>query len=316
MRPLALAWLFVWLTPLAASAQLGGSINLGASGVGSGTQPAPGVYVGIFYFRHAADTTLGPDGNVLPPESGQPSALTARGYSPFLFVVTHKKILGADYAFLLAPTLAGASIEGSSPADSRRLGTGLGDLYFVPFSLGWHAGRADVTAAVGFYAPSARYTPGGDSNLGSGAWGYEISGGTTVFLDRGRSLSVATTACWELHGRKTDTERVGQILSLQGGFGKAYLRGGLKFGVAYYAQWKMTRDEFDSSAGLPSAFTPEGKHRVLAVGPDVTVPLATRHKVISLVTVRYLREFGARSKMQGSTLVALLAFPVPSMAIR
>ena len=27
MRPLALAWLFVWLTPLAASAQLGGSIN-------------------------------------------------------------------------------------------------------------------------------------------------------------------------------------------------------------------------------------------------------------------------------------------------
>ena len=76
------------------------------------------------------------------------------------------------------------------------------------------------------------------------------------------------------------------------------------------------RKQPNRPARPPSAFTPEGKHRVLAVGPDVTVPLATRHKVISLVTVRYLREFGARSKMQGSTLVALLAFPVPSMAIR
>ena len=171
-------------------------------------------------------------------------------------------------------------------------------------------------AALGFYAPTAAYEPGGDSNLGSGAWGYELSGGTTLFLDAARRWSLATSAYWELHGRKTGGVRAGQILSLQGGVAKAYLRGALRFALAYYAQWKLTPDLLDASAGLPPAFTAGDKHRVFAVGPDVALPVVAKSKLIALLNIRYLNEFGARVKMQGSTLALTLTFPVPSMAIR
>ena len=316
MTRLGVIALIVILTPLAASAQLSGSINLGAVGVGSGTQPAPGVYVGFFYYRYASDETMDGQGRVVIPDPGEPSGLTERGYTPLLFVVTRTKILGATYGFLIAPTFAGVSLRGSGPGVTRSIGTGIGDLYCVPVNLGWHTQRADYSAGVGFYAPTGRYTPGGDNNLGNGMWSNEWSAGTTVFVDRARTWSLATSAAWELHGRKSATERTGQILSLQGGVGKAYLRGALKVGVAYDAQWKLTRDEFDASAGLPSAIQPSDKHRVYAVGPDLTLPLATRSALVSVVTIRYLREFDVRAMPQGGTLVVMVTFPVPSIPIR
>jgi hypothetical protein len=51
---------------------------------------------------------------------------------------------------------------------------------------------------------------------------------------------------------------------------------------------------------------------VYGVGPDVTLPIATKKKLISLVNVRYLWETGARVKTQGQSLVVTAMFPVPS----
>ena len=72
-------------------------------------------------------------------------------------------------------------------------------------------------------------------------WTYEPFVGTTVFFDEKRTVSFATTAFWEFHGKKEDSDvKVGQILSLEGGLGKSFLGGGLIIGAAYYAQWKLT----------------------------------------------------------------------------
>ena len=88
-------------------------------------------------------------------------------------------------------------------------------------------------------------------------WTYEPFIGTTVFFDEARTTSLATTAFWELHGHKEDTNvRVGQILTLEGGVGKSFLKGGLVIGGAYYAQWKLTKDqlaEFVLPGGDPVA---------------------------------------------------------------
>lgn len=308
--------LIALLTPLTARAQLGGAINLGAMGVGSGTQPDPGLYVGFFYYRYSADTTMDGQGRMVPPDPGQSSGLTERGYTPLLYYVSRAKIFGATWGFLLAPTFAGASLRGTGPGVSRSLGTGVGDLYCVPVNLGWHAAHADFSAGFGFYAPTGRYTAGADNNLGNGMWSEEWSAGTTVFFDKARTWSLAASVYWELHSRKTATEQTGQILSLQGGFGKAYLRGAVKIGVAYDAQWKLTRDRFDASAGLPSTIQPADKHRVYALGPDVTVPLASKSVLVALFNIRYLREFDVLSRTQGGTLVAMIMFPVPSIPVR
>ena len=37
-------------------------------------------------------------------------------------------------------------------------------------------------------------------------WTYEPFVGTTVYFDEKRTVSLATTAYWELHGNKKDTD--------------------------------------------------------------------------------------------------------------
>ena len=140
-----------------------------------------------------------------------------------------------------------------------------------------------------------------------------------MYFDEKRTLSLATTAYWELHGNKKDTDvKVGQILTLQGGLGKSFLGGGLIVGAAYYAQWKLTEDqlaEFELPGGSPIDVTIPGKHKVFAFGPDVTLPVASKSKLFALVNIRYLWESGAQLKTEGQTLVVTATFPVPSVRL-
>jgi hypothetical protein len=57
------------------------------------------------------------------------------------------------------------------------------------------------------------------------------------------------------------------------------------------------------------------KHRVWGVGPEVTVPIATKTRLISLVNVRYLWETGAQFKTQGQTLMITNTIPVGGIKI-
>ena len=146
-------------------------------------------------------------------------------------------------------------------------------------------------------------------------WSIELYGGTTVFLDNARSLHFATTAYFETHTDKEDSDvRVGNLLTLEGGLGKSFLQGALNIGAAYYAQWKLSNDDFGLGVQLPGGAL-IGKHRVYGVGPDVTLPIATKQKLIALVTARYLWEFGARTKTDGRTLTVTATFPIPSIAL-
>jgi hypothetical protein len=49
---------------------------------------------------------------------------------------------------------------------------------------------------------------------------------------------------------------------------------------------------------------------VFGVGPDVTIPIATKTKLISLINVRYLIETGAKVKTQGHTLMVTNTIPI------
>ena len=144
--------------------------------------------------------------------------------------------------------------------------------------------------------------------------------GTTVYFDQKRTLSLAATAYWEIHGDKKDTNvNVGQILTLQGGLGKSFLGGGLIMGAAYYGQWKLTEDrlaEFELPGRDPIDVTIPGKHRVFGFGPDVTLPVASKAKLFALVNIRYLWETGAQLKTEGQTLVVTATFPVPSVRLQ
>ena len=88
----------------------------------------------------------------------------------------------------------------------------------------------------------------------------------------------------------------------------------LVVGGAYYAQWKLSSDDLGSDLP-PAVGRTLGRHSVFGLGPEVTLPIATRKKFIASINVRYIWEFGARTKTEGQSLVVTATFPVPSIPL-
>jgi hypothetical protein len=303
-----------------AQAQLNGSHSLGDFGVQAGTQPQPGFYTALFYLRYSTDTIKDAEGNTVRLSPGAPSTIDITAAAPILWYVSGAKVFGANYGAMAVLPWANASLEAPAFDLGGTIDTSFADMVVRPLDLGWHASRADVTAGFQFYVPTGRYEQGGSDNIGKGMWTYEPFLGTTVYFDEKRTASLATTAFWEIHGKKEDTNvKVGQILTLEGGAGKSFLGGGLIVGAAYYAQWKLTADQlggFVLPGGDEHHVDFPNKHKVFAFGPDVTLPVASKTKLFALVNVRYFWETGARSKTEGQTLVVTATFPIPSVKLQ
>ena len=310
----------VLLQAVPARAQLNGSHSLGDFGVQSGSQPLPGFYAALFYLRYDTDTIKDADGTIVRPAPDSPASVGLSAVAPILWYVSKAKVFGANYGAMLVLPWANGVIEAPAFVLEDTIPTSFADMLVRPLDLGWHTPRADVTAGLQLYVPTGRYERGGSDNIGKGMWTYEPFVGTTAYFDEKRTVSFATTAFWELHGKKKDTDtKVGQILSLQGGLGKSYLGGGLVIGAAYYAQWKLTEDqlaEFALPDGTGRVVDFPHKHKVFGLGPDVTLPIASKSKLFALLNIRYLWETGARVKTEGETLVITATFPVPSVTLQ
>jgi hypothetical protein len=307
-----------------AHAQLNGENLLGDFGVSSGTQAPPGVYISNIYYRYFTDTIKGPDGTTLALDPTGSGKQTINAATPMVIYVSTKRIFGATFGMMAVMPIANGALEAPGIGVSEEASTGLSDAYVMPLQLGWRTSHADFIAGAAFFAPTGRYTAGASDNIGKGMWSYELSAGTTIHLDRERTWSLATTAFWETHSKKsgdlhvenvtlTDV-KVGDLLTLEGGLGKTFKGGALTVGAAYYAQWKITDDQFGTAstpemAGLPT------HHRVFGIGPEVTVPIATKTKVITLVNVRYLWETGAEAKTQGQSLLVTTTVPIGGIKI-
>lgn len=306
-----------------AYAQLNGENLLGDMGIKSGTQPEPGVYVSSIYYRYFTDAIKDPNGNRLSLDPSGKASQTIHAAMPVVTYITPKKVLGGHFGMMAVLPFASGSLEAPGLGLTEEAGKGLSDMYVMPAQLGWHFSRVDATAGFAFFAPTGRYSDGASDNLGKGMWSYEVSAGATAYLDRARSISLSTTAYWETHGRKEgavhvenvtlSNVKVGQLMTLEGGIGKSFLHGAATIGAAYYAQFKVTPDEFDASPGAPVSIAE--KHRVWGVGPEVTIPIATKTKLLSLVNVRYLWEHGARLKTQGQTFMITNTIPIGGIRI-
>ena len=303
-----------------AQAQLNGSHTLGDFGVQSGSQPQPGFYTALFYLRYDTDTIKDADGETVRLPQASPGSLAVSALAPMVWYVSKTKLFGANYGAMVVFPFANASIEAPAFQLAKTVDTSFSDMLIRPLDLGWHTPRADVAAGLQLYLPTGRYERGGSDNIGKGMWSYEPFAGATFYFDEKRTASFATTAYWELHGKKKDTDvKVGQLLTMQGGLGKSYLGGGLILGAAYYAQWKLTADDlatFTLPGGDVIDLDARNKHKVFAFGPDVTLPVASKSKLFALVNIRYLWETGARLKTEGDTLVVTATFPVPSVRLK
>lgn len=283
----------------------------------SGTQPDPGTYLSALYYGYRGDTLSDRDGNVVAIDPERRGSLDANGYGLGIWHVTDRKIFGGNYSFMLWPAFTDNKLEAPIVGLDQSTSTGFTDLYFQPINLGWHTDRADYTAGIGVFAPTGRYEADADDNLGLGMWSFELFAGATLYLDQARTWHFATTAFYETHSEKKDSDiRVGDILTLEGGLGKSFMDGAVNAGIAYYAQWKVTDDDFGSAGDLlPAGFTP-AKNRGFGLGPEITIPLASKSKLWGLLNARYFWESGNRSTLEGEAFVLTLTLPVPSVPLQ
>ena len=303
--------IMVW--PAVSQAQLAGHNTRGDYGLMSGTQAPLGAYgVGMFY-DYSADTLRDKDGDSLPAVSSGGS-IDARAAVAGLVWTTEMTLFGGNYGFAIFPAVTNNAVELPALQTDTETSTGLADLYIQPLILGWTTARADFMAGLGIYAPTGRYDADADDNRGLGMWSYEAFAGTTVYFDEARSWHLAATAFFETHGEKEDSSiRVGDILTIEGGFGKSFMDGAASAGIAYYAQWKVSDDDFGISLpGGPRV----GKHEVYGIGPEVTLPLASKSKLYGFANLRYFWESGAKSTLEGETLLVTLTFPIPSIPLQ
>lgn len=296
--------------------QMSGHNLKGDFGLMAGSQPDPGFYLAPVFLDYSADTLRNRNGDSIGIDPERRAALGVRGYPVVLWYVTGFKLLGANVGFMAAPILLNNNLEIPILEFRAATETGIGDLYLRPLDLGWHTPRADFTAGFAVTAPTGRYELEANDNVGLGMWSYELFAGTTLFFDETKSWNLATTVFFETHGKKKGSAaKVGDILTLEGGLGKSFLGGGLNVGVAYYAQWKLTQDNLGLAFEAPSGPL-LGKHRVYGVGPDVTLPIATKSKLFALINARYFWETGARTTVEGKSLLVTVTVPIPSVSIK
>jgi hypothetical protein len=293
-----------------------GHNSKGDFGLQSGSQPPPGFYIAPMYYRYDTDTLKDLDGNSVSLAPQNKGSLEANAYVLSLIWVSEYKILGGNYSFQIYPALTDNNLEAPILGFDESVSTGFADLYLQPINLGWHLDGADFTAGIGIFAPTGSYELGGSNNRGLGMWSFELFAGSTLYLDDAKSWHFATTAFYETHSDKKDTDiRVGDILTLEGGLGKSFMEGALSVGAAYYAQWKLTEDDLGINSPLFSGRS-IGKNSVYGVGPELTLPIATSQKLYGFLTARYLWEFDAKSTSEGETFVMTLTLPIPSVPLQ
>ena len=80
-------------------------------------------------------------------------------------------------------------------------------------------------------------------------------------------------------------------------------------------QIKTSDDDFGLSITPPGgSFL--GRHRVFGIGPEATLPIASKSKLYGFLNLRYFWETGARTTLEGNTFVATFTFPIPSIPLQ
>ena len=273
----------------------------GEYGMKAGTQPPPGLYVGILGGINLSDELKGPNGNNVPSAGLN---LTQNYFAPLVSWVTDLKIFGGNYAMAAAVPFTNVMTDFPLLQSSTSTGLGLSQLWIVPFSLGWHFPQADLTVQYAFYPPTGRYTPGATNNTGLGMWCIEYAVLGTAYLDPAKNWHLAAGVFYDVNGKKKDLDwKTGNPLTLMWGFGGNYGEGKSLFqgwlGLAGYAQWQVTATT-GSAVPLPIA---NNATEIFAVGPEFTT-------LKGALTIRYFFQFGGTFSTQGQGLYVQFVMPL------
>jgi hypothetical protein len=274
-----------------AGAQNRGLYPLGMSATNSGITPDSGFSYSnqlLFYVR---DQAKDDEGRTLPVTGLNTVVMDMNT----LTWVSTIQILGAKYYAAASLPFAKNDLT-SDLQGSISGGAGFADSYYLPFNLGWSAPRADVRLAYGFLAPTGRFAPGANNNVGSGYWTHTLSSGQTFYLTRDKRLNFSAFEMYEFHTTQEGTgvhpgETFDLDYSLMGSLRRTSTVA-LQVGVVGYEARQTTAK---TGPGITPEISTE-RYAINAIGFGLIAGFPKRKASVGF---RYFKEFADRATYQG-----------------
>ena len=283
-----------WIGLNEATAQVRGVYPLGMSATNSGVTPDPGFSYSNMFLFYARNRLKDEDGTVIA--TGYNSV--AMDMNSFIWVSKRKVLRGAKFSMSATLPIANNSLSSDSSGPVSG-GSGFADSYYQPFILGWQRERVAIRAVYGFLAPTGRFEPGRNDNVGSGYWTHAFSSGQTVYLTKNKRTSVSTFQMYEVHTRQKSTEiHPGQTMNLDYSVMHSFATGNdwaLQIGLVGYGQWQTT----DKTGPAITPQQSKAHYKVNALGFGSTVSLPNGRVSFGF---KYFKEFANRSTLEGYSI--------------
>ena len=279
------------IAPRPTRAQNRGVYPLGMSATNSGITPQSGFTYSNQLLFYARDQAKDDNGKTLPVNGLNTVVMDMNT----LTWVSTMRILGARFS--AAATLPFAKNDLTSDIQGPISGGGgFADSYYMPFILGWNTERIDVRAIYGFLAPTGRFAPGANNNVGSGYWTHAVSSGQTYHLTQDERLILSTFEMYEFHTTQEGTGvHPGQTFDLDYSLMGSVHRTAslaLQIGAVGYEARQTT-------AKTGPNITPEVSAERYAINSFGFAVIAAFPKRKANLGFRYFKEFADRATFRG-----------------
>ncbi len=266
----------------------------------SGVTPAPGWSYSNQFLYYSRDESKGAGGEVVA--TGQQAVILDMNTIVWVSRQTHL-LGGASFSATATLPIAANSLT-SDVQGTVSGGSGFGDSFYQPLILAWRLSRLESRLALGFLAPTGRFTPDRTDNVGSGYWTWVASTGQTVYLTESRATALSAFLMYEFHGTQEGTGiHPGQNLDIDYSVTQLFQLGKdlqLQAGLIGYALWQTT----GTTGPFLGPGNSETRYQVYGLGLACNLILPLRQVSTG---IKFVDEFGGRSTYQGKSLQIAIA---------
>ena len=225
--------------------------------------------------------------------------------------VTDKKVLGADYGFMVVPSWGYVSVNLAAQATatgtikagshSRNFSAGeqvkikdqqcgIGDLMIQPLWLGWQGKRHDVSFSYAVTFPTGAYGKDNVANVGMGFFSQYAQVAAYFYPFENKTTAFMLTPTYEWNSRKIDTDiKPGQTTAIEYGISQ-YVHPRVEIGLTGYNQWQITYDSGSAATDKNTLDTISG------VGAELTCwPVKDKCSL----TAKLSKEYAGKDRLQG-----------------